>query len=63
MSTKLADPVTFECRCGAQRNAIGNALPDGWTILNGASWCPDCTSAGVPARSKPRRRQSARRGR
>lgn len=43
----------FECSsCGAVHHTGGH-LPVGWSAKfdQGATWCNDCTAAGIPART------------
>lgn len=54
MTTKLDEPVTFECACGEKQNAVGPVLPDGWAIRAGSAVCSDCAIA--PARGRRPRR-------
>lgn len=50
-----ANPVIFQCGCGETTRSPDQALPVGWSTHGGLSWCIDCTTAGVPARTMKRR--------
>lgn len=46
---------TYECSACGVTHASAIGLPVGWSQAAGAVWCPDCTSAGIPARDVARR--------